>query len=83
VAVCSRRQAKTEQERDGENCTLIENKILIRTIVFLGAFGKLRQATISIVMCARPSVRMENFGSHGTYFLETWYFSTFRKYAEK
>jgi hypothetical protein len=34
---------------------------------FLGAFGKLRKATISFVMSSvRPSVRMEQLGSHWT-----------------
>ena len=54
VAVCSRRQAQTEQKRDEENCTLID-EILVRTVVFLGAFAKLRKATISIVMRVCPS----------------------------
>jgi hypothetical protein len=63
MAVCSRRQAKTKQKRKGENCTLIDEEILVGTIVFLVAFGKLRKATISIVMRACPSVRMEQFGS--------------------
>jgi len=42
---------------------LIDNEILVRTVVFLGVFRKLRKATISIVMLACPSVRMEHFGS--------------------
>jgi hypothetical protein len=33
-------------------------------IVFLGAFAKLRKATISGVMSFRPSVRMEQLGFH-------------------
>jgi hypothetical protein len=32
--------------------------------VFLGAFTKLRETTISFIMAARPSVRMEQLGSH-------------------
>jgi hypothetical protein len=43
-------------------------------IRFLGAFAKFRKATISYVMSVcpsvRPSVRMEEFGSHCTYFRE-------------
>jgi hypothetical protein len=31
---------------------------------FFGAFAKLRKATISFVMFACPSVRMEQLGSH-------------------
>jgi adenylate kinase len=72
MAVCSRRQAQTEQKRDEEKCTLID-EILVRTVVFLGAFAELRKATISIVMRARLSVRMEHFG----YFLEIWHFTIF------
>ena len=78
VAVCSRRQAKTEQKRDEENCTLID-EISVRTVVFLGAFAKLRKATISIVMRARLSVRMEHFG----YFLEIWHFTIFENMQRK
>ena len=57
VAVCSRRQAQTGHKRAGENCTLTEKEILIRTAVYLGTFGKLRKATVSIVMRSCPSVR--------------------------
>ena len=46
---------------------------------FSGAFAKLRKATISVVMPAclsiRPSVRMEQLGSHRTDFDENLYFS--------
>jgi hypothetical protein len=35
---------------------------------FLGAVAKLRKATISFVLSARPAVRMEHFGSHWTDF---------------
>jgi hypothetical protein len=34
----------------------------------LGAFAKLRRATISFLMYVRPSVRMEQIGSHWTDF---------------
>ena len=78
MAVCSSRQAKTEQKRDEENCTLID-EILVRTVVFLGAFAKLRKATISIVMRARLSVRMEQFG----HFLEIWHFTIFENMQRK
>jgi len=37
---------------------------------FLGAFAKLRKATISFVMSVRLSVLMEQFGSHWTDFHE-------------
>ena len=36
----------------------------------LGAFPKLRKATISVVMSVRPSVRMEQLASHWTDFQE-------------
>ena len=41
--------------------------------MFLRAFAKLRKATISIVVRACPSVRMEHFG----YLLEIWHFIIF------
>jgi len=44
---------------------------------FLGAFAKLRKATISFGM----SVRMEQLGSHWTDFHEIWYLGIFRKSA--
>jgi hypothetical protein len=37
---------------------------------FLNVFAKLRKATISFVMSVRPSVHMEQLGSHWTYFHE-------------
>jgi len=42
-------------------------------VLFLGAFTKLRKATVSFVM----SVRMEQLGSHSTYFHEISYLSIF------
>jgi hypothetical protein len=57
------------------------NKRLL--LSFLGAFTKLRKATISFVMCVRPSVRMELLGSHRTDFNVTEYFSTLRKPIER
>jgi hypothetical protein len=38
--------------------------------LFLGAFAKLRKATIRFVMSVRPSVLMEQLGSHWTDFHE-------------
>jgi hypothetical protein len=51
--------------------------------VFLGAFSKLRKAAISLVMSVRPSVRMEQLGSHWKSFREIWYLRIFRKPVEK
>jgi len=45
----------------------------------LGAFAKLRKATISFVVSVRPSVRMEQLSSHWTDCLEIRYLSIFRK----
>jgi hypothetical protein len=42
----------------------------------LGAFAKFRKATVSHVLSVCPSVRMEEFGSHWTYFREI--FKTFQ-----
>jgi len=36
------------------------------SFTFLGAFGKLRKATRSFVISVRPSVRMEQLGTHWT-----------------
>jgi hypothetical protein len=38
--------------------------------LFLGAFAKLRKATISVVVSVCPSVRIEKIGSHGKDFDE-------------
>ena len=46
---------------------------------FLGAFEKLREATINFVTSVRPSVHMEQLGSHWTDFHEILYPSIFRK----
>jgi hypothetical protein len=53
--------------------------------VILGAFEKLRKATISFVMSVRPSVsiRMEQLDSRWTDFHEILHFSVFRKTVEK
>ena len=39
-----------------------------QNVEFLGAFVKLLKATTSYVMSVRPSVRMEQLGSHWTDF---------------
>jgi hypothetical protein len=52
-------------------------------IGFVGAFEKLRRATISFAMSVRPSVHMEQIGSHWTDFHEIWYLNIFRKTVEK
>ena len=52
-------------------------------LYFLDAFAKLQQSAISCVMCVRPSVRMEQFGSHWADFHEIWHFRIFRKTVEK
>ena len=55
------------------------NEIVVRTIVFLGAFAKLRKATISLVMRVCLSVPMEHFGC----FLEIWHFTIFENMQRK
>jgi len=52
---------------------------------FLGAFAKLRKATIVMSVCpsVRPSLRMKKLGSHWTEFHEILYLSIFRKTIEK
>jgi hypothetical protein len=40
-------------------------------LAFLGAFAELRKATISFVVSVRPSVHIEQLGSHWTDFHET------------
>ena len=54
---------------------------------FLGAFAKLRKATVRFVMSVRPSVRLsvrkEQLGSHWTDFDETWCLNFLRKSVEK
>ena len=47
--------------------------------VSLGAFAELRKATISFVMCVRPSVRMEQLDCHWTDIYEILYSSICRK----
>jgi hypothetical protein len=50
---------------------------------FLGAFAKLRKATISFVTSVYPSVSMEQLGSHWKGFHKNWYVSIFWKSVEK
>jgi hypothetical protein len=46
---------------------------------FLGAFARLRKATISFAMSVRPSVPMEQLGSYWMDIREILYVSAFRK----
>jgi len=55
----------------------------MQTRASFGAFEKLQKATTSFVMSVRPSVRMEQLGSHWTDFNEIWDLSIFRKSVEK
>ena len=56
---------------------------ILNIISVLGAFAKLPKATVSFVMSACLSVRMEQLGSHWMYFHEIRHLSIFRKYLEK
>jgi hypothetical protein len=58
------------------NVSKLENT---QIVTILGAFAKLRKATISFVMSVRLSVRMEQLGSNWTDFHDTSYLSAFRK----
>jgi len=49
----------------------------------LGAFAKLRKATISFFMSALPSVRLKQFGCYSKDFHEIWYLIIFRKTLKK
>jgi len=44
---------------------------------------KLQKATISFVMSACKTIRMEKLGSHGTEFREISYFNIFPKYVKQ
>jgi hypothetical protein len=46
-------------------------------VEFVGAFAELRKAAVSFVMSVRPSVRMEQLGSHWADFDETLYLNIF------
>jgi len=50
---------------------------------FLGAFAKLREATVIFVMSVFSSVCTEQLGFHWTDFHEIWYMTVFRKSVEK
>ena len=60
---------------------------VLHFVTVLGAFAKLRKANISFFMSVcqsvRPSVRIEQFGSHWTDFHEVTYLSIFLKPVEK
>jgi hypothetical protein len=60
-----------------QNCISSHVTVPVCCQPFLGAFAKLRRATISFVV----SVRKEQLGSHWTDFHEIWYLSIFRKYV--
>jgi hypothetical protein len=51
--------------------------------MLLGAFAKLRKATIKFVTSVYLSVRIGQLGSHCTEFDETWYLSFSLNSAEK
>ena len=51
--------------------------------MLFGSFAKLRKETISFVMSARPSVRMEQLGSHWADFHEIWHLNIFIKTADR
>jgi hypothetical protein len=51
---------------------------------FLGAFAKFeKQLLASPCLSVRPSIRMEQLGSHWTDFHGMWYFGIFRKSVKK
>ena len=58
------------------------NELCAQNAEVLGAFPKLRKATIIFVMSVCPSVRMEHLGFYWTNFYEILYLRIFR-YAEK
>jgi len=53
------------------------------TVIFKGAFAKLRNATNNVVVFVRLSVRMEQLVSHWTDFPETWFLSIFQNLPRK
>jgi hypothetical protein len=61
--------------------------VVLPHITFLGAFAKFQKATVSFVtfVCpsVRPSVRVEQLGSHCRDFHEIWYLSIFQKSVKK
>jgi hypothetical protein len=71
-----RKEGLTDGLRFGEGYSTIRHVFVLATtlqlaqILILGAFAKLRKATIGFVMFVRPSVRTEQLGPHWTDFHE-------------
>jgi hypothetical protein len=61
----------------------VKNLDLKTLYLFLGAFAKLRKATMSFVVSVCLSVRTEQLDSHWRDFDEIWYLGFFRKSVEK
>ena len=60
---------------------ILKNSFLL---VFLGDFENLpKRLLASSCLSVRPSVCMEQLGSHWTGFHEIWYLSSFRKHVDK
>jgi hypothetical protein len=62
-------------QKKQESCTVKNNTELLtetntKINLILGAFTKLRKATLGFVMSVHPSVRMEKLGSHWKDFRE-------------
>ena len=57
--------------------------IFVSYYPFLGSFAKLQKVTTIFVTSVRPSVRMEQLGSHWVYFLEILNWGIFQKSVEK
>ena len=53
------------------------------TRMFLNAFENLQKVTNSFIRCVRPSLYMEQIGSHSSNFDKVWYLIMFRKPVEK
>jgi hypothetical protein len=51
--------------------------------LFLGAFAKLPKAPVSFVMSVRPSICVEQFGSHWTNIHEIWWLIIFENLSRK
>jgi hypothetical protein len=54
----------------GRHINTDSERLALVTRCFLGAFAKLRKATVSFVMSVRLSVRMKHLGYHWTDFRE-------------
>jgi len=72
----NKRQLHQQQDQKSGSITCSPN-------LLLGAFAKLRKAYISFAVSVRPSVRMEQLGSHWTDFHRIWYLMIFRKSVQK